>query len=66
MIEVQRVEEKMLRHETFRSYVFSEAEIGYCEKATHKFEHYAARFAAKEAFLKPSEPAGRMELLLMK
>ncbi|MFN8249159.1 MAG: holo-ACP synthase [Ferruginibacter sp.] len=52
MIEVQRVEEKMLRHETFRSYVFSEAEIGYCEKATHKFEHYAARFAAKEAFFK--------------
>ena len=27
-------------------------EIKYCEAATHKYEHYAARFAAKEAFFK--------------
>jgi len=52
MIEVERVEEKMTRHSEFREYVFSENEIAYCEKATHKFEHYAARFAAKEAFFK--------------
>ena len=32
--------------------VFSKKEIAYCEKKTNKFEHYAARFAAKEAFFK--------------
>lgn len=35
--------------------VFTEGERGYCEKfrtARAKAEHYAARFAAKEAFLK--------------
>lgn len=52
MIEVQRVAEKMERHETFRAYVFSETEIEYCENSAQKYEHYAARFAAKEAFFK--------------
>jgi holo-[acyl-carrier protein] synthase len=32
--------------------VFSKAEIAYCESKKNKFEHYAARFAAKEAFFK--------------
>jgi holo-[acyl-carrier protein] synthase len=32
--------------------VFSKTEIAYCESKTNKFEHYAARFAAKEAFFK--------------
>ncbi len=36
----------------FRELVFSKKEIAYCEKKTNKFEHYAARFAAKEAFFK--------------
>jgi holo-[acyl-carrier protein] synthase len=32
--------------------IFSAVEITYCESKTNKFEHYAARFAAKEAFFK--------------
>lgn len=52
IIEVARVAEKMQRHPGFREYVFSPAEIVYCEKMTGKYEYYAARFAAKEAFLK--------------
>ncbi|MEO7523977.1 MAG: holo-ACP synthase [Ferruginibacter sp.] len=52
MIEVERISEKMSRAEGFRELVFSENEIEYCEKKKHKFEHYAARFAAKEAFYK--------------
>jgi len=32
--------------------VFTEKEIVYCEKKVNKYQHYAARFAAKEAFLK--------------
>ncbi|HXO74209.1 MAG TPA: holo-ACP synthase, partial [Puia sp.] len=30
----------------------SPGEITYCEKKANRFEHYAARFAAKEAFFK--------------
>src|SRR3954466_4076482 len=52
MIEVERVCEKMTRAEGFRELVFSKNEIEYCEKKKNKFEHYAARFAAKEAFYK--------------
>jgi holo-[acyl-carrier protein] synthase len=52
MIEVQRLAEKMGKENGFRAYVFSEGEIAYCESKTNKYEHYAARFAAKEAFLK--------------
>ena len=52
MIEVERVSEKMARAEGFRELVFSKNEIEYCEKRKNKFEHYAARFAAKEAFYK--------------
>ena len=52
MIEVERVADKIGKELGFRELVFSENEIIYCEKKTNKFEHYAARFAAKEAFLK--------------
>lgn len=36
----------------FRELVFSQNEIAYCESKTNKYQHYAARFAAKEAFFK--------------
>jgi len=52
MIEVDRVAEKIGKNSGFRELVFSPHEIAYCEKKANKFEHYAARFAAKEAFLK--------------
>jgi holo-[acyl-carrier protein] synthase len=52
MIEVERIAEKMARAEGFREMVFSQKEIEYCEQKKNKFEHYAVRFAAKEAFYK--------------
>lgn len=52
LIEVERVAEKMEKKAGFKELVFSPAEIIYCEARTNKYEHYAARFAAKEAFLK--------------
>jgi len=52
MIEVERVAEKINKETGFRELVFSKAEIAYCESKKKKFEHYAARFAAKEAFFK--------------
>ena len=52
LIEVERVAVKIRKEIGFRELVFSKKEIAYCEKKTNKFEHYAARFAAKEAFFK--------------
>lgn len=52
MIETERVEAKISKESGFREMVFSKNEINYCEAKANKFEHYAARFAAKEAFFK--------------
>lgn len=52
LIEVERVADKMGKKQGFKELVFSAGEIIYCEAMTFKYEHYAARFAAKEAFLK--------------
>ncbi len=52
MIEVERVADKLGKKEGFKELVFSLKEIEYCEAKANKYEHYAARFAAKEAFFK--------------
>ena len=52
MIEVERVAFSTGRDSGFREMVFSKREIEYCESKASPFQHYAARFAAKEAFLK--------------
>jgi holo-[acyl-carrier protein] synthase len=52
IIEVSRIAEKIEKDNGFRELVFSAREIAYCESKAHKHEHYAARFAAKEAFFK--------------
>jgi holo-[acyl-carrier protein] synthase len=51
MIEVDRVMEKIHKNNGFREKIFSVKEIEFCE-ANQKSQNYAARFAAKEAFLK--------------
>ncbi|WP_426669415.1 holo-ACP synthase [Mucilaginibacter sp. McL0603] len=52
IVEVERIAEKIEKDNGFRELVFSANEIAYCESKPHKQEHYAARFAAKEAFFK--------------
>lgn len=52
MIEVERIAIKIAKNAGFKELVFSLKEIAYCEAKTNKYEHYAARFAAKEAFFK--------------
>lgn len=52
IVEVERIAEKIGREQGFRELVFAAGEIIYCEKKANKYEHYAARFAAKEAFFK--------------
>ena len=36
----------------FRDDVFTRAEIEYCEKKRHRAQHFAVRFAAREALIK--------------
>jgi holo-[acyl-carrier protein] synthase len=52
IIEVERIAIRVGRDSGFRDLVFSKDEIRYCESKTFPFQHFAARFAAKEAFLK--------------
>jgi len=51
IIEVDRVE-KQIANNGFREKIFTEREIEYCESKKNNAQHYAARFAAKEAFFK--------------
>ena len=53
IIEVDRIERSLSSTAGFRDRVFTSGEIDYCEhKKAGRYESYAARFAAKEAFLK--------------
>lgn len=52
MIEVERVQHNISKDAGFKEMIFSAAEMEYCEAKATKYEHYAARFAAKEAFFK--------------
>ena len=60
IIEVARIREALLRTERFRERVFTEAERTYCEsRGAVAAQHYAARFAAKEATLKALQTGWR-------
>ena len=53
---VRRMEEAVRRRgKRFLDRIFTAAEQAYCETKRMKYEHYAARFAAKEAAMKAFE-----------
>ncbi len=52
IVEVDRIASKINKENGFKELVFSKNEIEYCELKANKMEHFAARFAAKEAFFK--------------
>ena len=52
ILEISRMERAATRHPSFLSRVFTEEERAYCESCARPLEHYAARFAAREAVLK--------------
>lgn len=54
IIEISRIKESIENlGEKFINKIFTENEIAYCEsKKRQKYQHYAARFAAKEAIFK--------------
>jgi holo-[acyl-carrier protein] synthase len=49
LIEIERVRRALERHPGFRARCFTEAEREYCESRPNPAQHYAARFAGKEA-----------------
>ncbi len=57
VIEVERIK-KAIEDENFLLRVFTDNEIEYCETKNErvKYQHYAARFAAKEAVFKAISP----------
>jgi len=53
LVDIDRMERIMERWgKTFLNRICTDGEIGYCSRRTGSAGHYAARFAAKEAFLK--------------
>ena len=54
IIEIDRIKENIdSLGERFLNRIYTNKEIGYCEsKKNQKYQHYAARFAAKEAVFK--------------
>ena len=53
IIEIDRIKISIDKYgEKFLSKIFTPAEINYCQSKANKFQHFAARFAAKEAVYK--------------
>ncbi len=49
LIEIDRVRQALARYPSFRERCFTEAERRYCDSRPNPAQHYAARFAGKEA-----------------
>ena len=49
LIEIARIESALERYPRFAERVFTEVERAYCESRPNPVQHYAARFAGKEA-----------------
>ena len=53
IIEIKKLHDALDRNgNRLKNRTFTKTEIRYCEKHTNKYQHYAARFAAKEAVFK--------------
>jgi holo-[acyl-carrier protein] synthase len=49
VIEIERIKRALARYPGFRERCFTEAERAYCDSRPNPAQHYAARFAGKEA-----------------
>jgi holo-[acyl-carrier protein] synthase len=49
LIEIARIRHALDRHPAFRERCFTQAERAYCDSRPNPAQHYAARFAGKEA-----------------
>lgn len=55
IIEVHRIEEALKNKKLIKK-IYTENEINYCENKINKYQHYAVRFAGKEAVYKAISP----------
>jgi holo-[acyl-carrier protein] synthase len=49
LIEIERIRQALERYAAFRERCFTDAERAYCDSRVNPAQHYAARFAGKEA-----------------
>ena len=53
IVEIVRIGEMIERHgELFLQRVYTEREVAYCQKRASSYQHFAGRWAAKEAVMK--------------
>lgn len=52
IIYVETIKRELTKQTGLKQQLFTEVEISYCETKRFKYQHYAARYAAKEAFFK--------------
>lgn len=53
IIEIERIKKSIEKFdEIFLNKIFTQTELDYCQSKKNKYQHYAARFAAKEAIAK--------------
>lgn len=52
LVKISRIEKAAKEHSSFMERVFTERERDYCQRQRFPAQHFAARFAAKEAVLK--------------
>ena len=52
IVKIKRIKNSFKKNKIFKNRIFSKNEIIFCEKNKNKFNCYAKRFAAKEAFSK--------------
>ena len=62
IVNIDRIKRSLEKNEGFRELVFTQKEVEYCDREKANYESYAARFAAKEAFLKALGTGWRGEL----
>ena len=58
IVEIDRIEKLARRNARFLPRVFSDQEIAYCRSKKNRWQHFAARFAAKEAVWKALGQSG--------
>ncbi len=52
IIEIKRIERLFSVNESFLKKIYTEKEVEYCKPKKNRYQHFAARFASKEAVFK--------------